>query len=146
MGKMSSALLIVFAIEVSLFIFSKPGDTSENTSLFQFLINPQSWTQLSFMSYITLAVVGIGAGTIIIGSLITGRDWVWRAGVAATFVTFGAVIFHLWIFLFAHLDSIFETGATEGPIRLGQILATLIVAPLLIYFITVIFDFISGKD
>ena len=137
MGKMMNALLLVFALEIAFALF--PASGFETTSLTEFLKNPGLWNITSFFNSISGLVVGIGIGAIIIGSLWSGNDWIWRAAIIAVFITFGAVLAQLSQFLFAHLTFI-------GVIEARSLIVAAVVGPLLLYFIMASLDFISGKD
>lgn len=137
MGKMFNALLLVFAIEVAFILFPAPDYST--TSLLSFLQNPFLWTAETWFSNILNSVTALGATAIIVGSFITGRDWIWRAGLVATFLTFGAVTFQLWLFLNAHLTYI---GVDAGR----SIITTVLASPLTLYFVMTSLDFVSGKD
>jgi len=137
MGKMFNALLLVIAIEIAFSLFPVPETTT--TSLLDFLQNPSLWSTSGWFTFITSSIVGLGAAAIFIGSFITGRDWVWRTTIIATYITFGAVIMQMWVFLNAHLLYLNVMAAR-------RLITTIIVAPFLLYFISVCLDFISGKD
>lgn len=140
MGKMQTALLVVFAIELAMAFFVVPiGEGSNPTSFMDFLVNPTTWSGNAWFSGTLTAITAIGVGAIVIGSFITGRDWIFRATLVAVFLTFGAVIFQLWAFINAHLAYINVEAARE-------LVTTVLVSPLLVYFIFAGLDFISGKD
>ena len=139
MGKMMNALMLVFGIELAIFIFVKPG--YEATSMFGFFIDLISWNTDSFLKFSIDKIALLGIAGIVVGAFITKHDWIWRAGMAsATFFTFGSVIAQFWGFLNAHLGSIITSADAS------QYIAAIITAPLMFYFIFAAIDFISGKD
>jgi len=145
MGKMLNALLLVFAIEVSFYIFPNPA--YEQTSLFLFLLNPQAWANMPFLGLFVTAIAGISiAAALVIGTFVSpgGREWVWRAVLAATFFTFGATTFHLSTFFYGHLKMYFPYETLI--FNTSTILTAVLVAPFVLYFIFAALDFISGKD
>ena len=137
MGKMMNALLLVFVIELALFLFTSSDASS--TSLFDFLMGMSEWDASTLLSLVFRDVALLGVIGIAIGSFVTKNDWIWRAGmIAATFFTFGSVISQLWIFFNAHLPI--------SNVTLQNYVAGILVAPLMLYFIFASIDFISGKD
>lgn len=137
MGKMFNALLLVVAIEIAFALF--PAPDSSTTSLLDFLENPSLWDANTWLFNILTSVTALGATAIIIGSFITGRDWIWRASLVAMFLTFGAVIMQLWIFINAHFVFI-------GVEAARRLFTTILVAPLMLYFVVTVLDFVSAKD
>lgn len=139
MGKMMGALLLIFAIEMAFFLFPIRGDPEVGTtSLFAMLTNPTTWASGAFLSSFLGIVSILGFAAIIVGSFITRNDWILRATLVATMITFGAVLAQLWIFVNAHFTYIGIDNA--------WIFASLITGPLLIYFLFTAVDFITGKD
>lgn len=143
MGKMLTALIMVILIEFSLGLFVSciPADgvVCENkTSLFTFILDPQDWSLIGFIDLIldnTLLIAG--SSLIIAGFLLTPRyDFVIYAGIAFVFVSFGQTLYFLWQQLAAL--GLFGDAA--------PIIASLILAGPLIYFIIAVLDFIRGRD
>jgi len=137
MGKMFNALLIVIAIEIAFALF--PAAEYSSSSLITFLLNPTSWDSSSWLSYLLNSVTALGAAAIIVGTIFSKQDWIWRAGLIGTFLTFGAVIVQLWLFVNAHLTYI-------GVEAARALIVSMLISPVLLYFIMVSLDFISGKD
>lgn len=143
MGKMLNALMIVLAIEITLYIFVVPEQAvGDYTSIFDFLLNLQNWANMQWYEILFNSVETIGAATIIAGSIITARDWVWRAGlVTGSILTFGAATIKLFQFIISHI-----TDYTSASTSISTGIAMIMVAPIVMYFIFASLDFISGKD
>jgi len=137
MGKMFGALLLIIAIEISFVLFPAPDYST--TSLLDFLESPFLWDANTWFNSILTSVTALGAAAIMVGSFVTGRDWIWRAGLVGMFLSFGAVILQLWLFINAHM-------AFVGVEEARKIITTILVSPLMLYFVMVALDFVSGKD
>lgn len=155
MGKMISLLLMVFAIEMALFIFTGSGNSQSN-SLFALIFNPPfqgaTTSSLDFTTgnvgsnvlltqiYVLVAAfVAVGAVSIISGSAFKPDS--------VLFATFSAVlaamcflsIVKLWTAIYSY------AGGTLDP-QTGGIIASLITAPIfIVWFITAV-DFIRRPD
>lgn len=138
MGQMKNALLLVFAIEAAFYIFLETGYSE--TSLFTFLLGPENWEAIPYLNSIITAVALLGAAGIVVGTFISpgGREWIWRAAMVSTSITFGSALFHLSDFVYGAIHNYFPENAA--------ILTALVISPFLLYFIFVSIDFISGKD
>ena len=140
MGKMLLALVLVLAIELSMVFFVTGGD-SDQTSLMDFLLNMEDWSTTDFVGYLIGNLTILGGTAIIVGTFFTKQDWLWRAGMlVAYFFTFGSVIAGLYTFLNAGL-----AGYIAEPMG-RQLVSISLVGPLILYFIMVSIDFVSGKD
>ena len=144
MGKMLTALLIVFLIEASISIFMvgepAPGEeTEEKTSFFEWLFNPQDWGVSDILGEIdsTIFLIG-GAVAITVGTLWMKSEFLVYAGVASVFLSFGATLYRLWQ----------ETAKISffGGEAVGQIMATTLLGCVFIYFLISVMDYARGKD
>jgi len=139
MGKMIAALWIVFVIEISLTIFQMP--TLTNTALVTFLKGPSA-TTLSELSFFSIFNERIGAlliaGAVFVGALFVLRPEIVPAGVALTLFTFIYSIISLWQAI--NSQAIFTDAGSSG------LIATIITAPLLLYYIIVVFDYFRKPD
>ena len=142
MGKMMSALLLIFAIEMALFLFVS-GDTADSTSLFSFLLNPNI-SSAPFYIYLTSAISGVGLALIVVGSFFTKTEFIWRAGVVTVFTSFSGVLIRLWQFI--EKEGAMFGGIGTSGVSTSAVIATIIVGPLLIFFLMAAVDFISAKD
>ena len=136
MGKMITALMLVFAIEFSLFIFQF---NVSGSSLFDFLTNPTSSGLEEFSLYNlfvdsleTLTVLG----AVIATSLFIIRPETIPALIALSVITFIFSIIHLWTVIAS--QSVFGDAS--------NIVATIIAAPLLIYYLVTVIDFWRKPD
>jgi len=134
MGKMKLAIMMCLITEISLYLFV----SSENkiTSLLGFFLNIETWTTSSFFAWFIPSVALIGAGAIIIGTFVNKVDWIWRAGVATVFMTFASSLIFLGRFIYSQ-DILSPANA---------ILTTMMIAPLFLFYLFAIIDFISAKD
>lgn len=145
--KVFNLIIILVVIEFSLFLFTldvNPEDIAEgryagnSTSIFQTLLSPQGWEANSFLSWLWQNKIALVAGlsTIFIGSLVVSRKFAWKAGLfTGTFLGFGAVIIHLWNFLY-NINLWDNTGV-------ALVMATVLVSPLLLYFILTTIEYLS---
>ena len=131
MVKLTAALIIVFVIEVALVFFG--GTSYNNSSVYDFLINPTSFTSSAFIIMMTLIVVVAGAAYIVPGTFIQLNQWALFATAAALMLTYALSITHLWAFLAGQLGSIFDA-------TFGNLIASLICAPILIFYVITIIE------
>lgn len=142
MGRMFKALGLVFIIEIALLLF--PQATYTQTSIYEFVTNPFLWSQSGFLQFLLPLLIGLGISSTIIGSYFNKIDWVFRGTMAATFVTFGASLFHL--FSFINGTGLFA-GASSSPLLNSSVLmSAIITGPVMLYYLGAVVDFISGKD
>jgi hypothetical protein len=134
MGKLASSLLFIFCLEITLYLFVTATGGTTLLGMVLNLVNSGTTFNVWF-----LAIIGtIGTGAIIIGTFTSQVDWIFRASmVTLTFVTFSLVFGDLARFIYS-----FEaTLGTTTPI-----VAAILIGPLMIYYLMVLIDFISGKD
>lgn len=143
MGKMLTALVIIFAIELamSLFITCYPGEgvTCEGkTYLFSLLVNPQDWSTNNLLSWLKDNVLLLGGVLTIIAGLtiFTKVDFVIYLGIAAVFYSFGQTLFQLW-------QQIANIGFFGDG---GNVMASIFVGGLIIYFLIAVLDYARGRD
>jgi hypothetical protein len=136
MGKMLSALLFVFVIQISMMIAL--GVDAPGSSLWKIATNPTDWSGTDIYGFLvdTLAVAAVAG--IVIGTLWFKSDFLVFASVAGLFLTFGTGLYHLH----QQLNNIFGS-AILAP---GITIATLITAPLVIAYIYLILAFWRGND
>lgn len=128
---MSKMLLIVFAINISLFIALGVEGLPGN-ELYNFLINPFNWEGSSLMKVLVSLTV-LGAGVIAVGAVFGKTDLIVFGALAATLLTFGMPLSRLFI----------EISLGTG----SKIPAMLFVSPIiLIYIFTVILWWRGGTQ
>jgi len=134
---MTYALILVLVIEVVMYLV--PGQVVGNTSLTTFLLNPSAWVNSDYMRWLNLSLAAIGAGGIIAGTFVNKFDWVFRAGLITTFLSFGLVITRLWQYLYSKVTPLIGSEHATYVVAL-------IVGPIIIFYFMTLIDFISAKD
>ena len=94
-------------------------------------------TSQGFYVLLITAVATVGLGGILLGTGMSSTDWIWRAVIAGTIITFSAVLIHVFTF-------IIDKGVLLGGFTIP--LAMIVSGALGIYFFVTILDFVSGKD
>jgi len=132
MSKLTGALLIVFLIELSLVFFG--GTTYDKSSLYSFLINPTGFGASVF--YLAMAaILAVSAlATVVPGAFYQVNQWALFAVAGVSIITFVANITHLWAFINGQLVGIFSNPT------MGGLIASLITAPLLIFYIVAVIE------
>jgi hypothetical protein len=137
MGKMTMALLLVFAIELSLSLFMSSTPTGGQTALYTLLINPGSADTSGFW---LLFIGRMGALTtlsgIVAGFLFLVRVEPAYAMISGTLITFGLNLARLWV-------AISSQGVFGDS---GNIIATICVSPLLIFYVMACMDYIRSPN
>jgi len=139
MGKFVYAILLVFVVELALFLFQ--GTTYVNTPVFELLLNPNNL--LSDVIYIALllALGALGASVIIPGNFIQLNVYAIYAGLAIAFISFIASIAHLWTFV---NDAI---GGLEGVATVDATwISGLIVAPFIIFYLLAVTEWVRSNS
>lgn len=137
MGKMLNAIMIALAIEIAMYLFVKTGSAIVAFPVFNFIINSFGWSSNAFVAWLITAIGVIGVGTVVLGLYKGQQDWVFRAGLGATFITFGMIVA---VDLFTFISSQVILGSAHF------IIAGIIVAPLSLFYLLTVVDFISAKD
>jgi len=136
MGRMLyQALILILALEIGFAFFEGTGVT--NSPVYLFVNNFINMSSTGFYVLIFTAIATIGVGGILVGTQIIKSDWVWRAILAGTFITFGAILVQVYTFILREGDLL--KGATTP-------LALIVSGSLGLFFLMTILDFISGKD
>ena len=131
MNKMYNALLMTIIIEVALKMFTSEEITP--TPLYDWVIDPGQWTITTFLgTWILPSLTLLTAGGIIVGSFFNRTDWIFRLALVATWITFGAVLAHLWVYIYSVI-----------PGDAKVIVAFISVFPLLLYYFMASIDYIS---
>jgi hypothetical protein len=133
-AKLLNALILIFVINAALILFTDvavPG-----SSLWTLLQNPQNWSNLDLIDFITDSFVVIGTTAIVVGSLLGKADFAIFATIATVFFSFGATLYNFW----QYINSQGIWAGAEGWI------AVIFVSPLLLAYIYVILSFWRGTD
>lgn len=136
MGKFMAALLLVFVLELSMFLFVA-ADSSNNggTTLFTWLKAPVSSSN-PFYGNILQNIEKIATiSAIVVGFFFIVRVEVAYAGIAVVAVTFFLNITRFWAFIASQ-------GAWGTDVNSGWLPATLICAPIIIFYTIATFDYI----
>ena len=136
MGKYVYAVMMVFTIEFALYLFG--GTTYSSTSLFGILFNPSILLSSPLYIAITVALAAFAASAIIPLNTFQINIYALYAGLAAAFISFSLSIVHLWTFINLQLS-----GALT--IQMAQIIATLITAPFLAYYLISTAEWVRGN-
>jgi len=135
MGKMTAALILVFAIELALTLFLNQSASTNPTALYSLLNNPVGLSTNNLFALFAGRMAAIAAlSAIVVGFFFIIRIETAYALIAATFILFAWNIVHLWL-------AISSQGIFGGA---GPLVATLITGPLLIFYIMATMDWIRA--
>ena len=129
------ALILVLMIEIGFALFETTGVTT--SPVYDYVYGFVSMTSQGFYVLLITAVATVGLGGILLGTGMSSTDWIWRAVIAGTIITFSAVLIHVFTF-------IIDKGVLLGGFTIP--LAMIVSGALGIYFFVTILDFVSGKD
>lgn len=127
-------LLFIVAINLSIVIFV--GGNVPFSSLWDLIVNPQNWSNLSLMGLIGDAVALSAVVGIVVGSFWTKSDFLVFAGITGVFLSFGIS--------FAELYSRLNQWEVLG--QSNSYIALIFAAPLVITYIYVILKFWRNAD
>jgi len=136
MGKFTYAILLVFIVELSLWLFG--GTSYSNSSLFNLLTDPSTLMTSSWYAIITIALAAFAGSAFIIGNLYSINIYALYAGIGTAFIGFALSIVHLWSFINGQLVAV-------DP-KLALVVSALITAPLLIYYIISITEWVRSNQ
>lgn len=137
MGKMVAALLLAFTLELALALFMT-GDTS-HTSLYSYLIDPSSSSSSAWYGFFFENIGKIATlSAIIVGFFFIIRTEVAYAGIVIVAIAFISNIVSVW-----QAVSSQEWFSTQQN---ANLVATLICAPLFIFYLISVFDYIRRPD
>lgn len=141
MGKMFNATLILIAINISIFLFPKSGETQSD--LISFVFNPTSWTDSTLLNSMLLGL-GVSALTIgaliAIGTFVMKLDFVVFASLVIPLLALGITITNLFQFLYGFIS------AHVGDLVLAAILSSIFGGILALWYFFVVLDFWRGRD
>ena len=134
MGKMQNALIFTAMLELVMLIFQ---NNTAGTSLLTFILNPYLFTQLPWWiminNYLWFAAAG---GTIVAGLLLYRIDFPLYLSVAVVFAGFIMAIIQLWQWIASQL----------WFLDANNIIATIVCAPLLIYYLLTTMEWARRAD
>lgn len=140
MGKMQNALIVTAILDLAMFLFY---NNITQTSLLSWILNPSHFTSGNFFSIWNLNLfTALGAFTIIVGLYFIRNDFILYVAIAAVLVTFGATIYEFWNWIQVSIAPL-NTLTTDST---SSIVASIVVLPLLIYYIFSVSDFARGRD
>jgi len=149
MGKMINVLIIFVLIELAttLFISCVGVGCEETTSLFDVLLNPQDWNASTLWDLVkTNAFLLGGATAIAVGTLWMKSEFLVYAGITSTFFGFGHNLYRFWqgISTLPFLAS--SVATASGVPSVGQMIASIFLAGIMVYVLIAMLDFARGRD
>ena len=133
MAKITAALILVFAIELSMFLVI--NNPSTHTSLFSYIVDPSNTLNNPFYNLFTGQIGQIASiGAVVVGFFFILRTEVIYAGVSIVIIAFITNIVQVWVLI--RSQSWFNDPTTSGTV------ATLITAPLFIFYLIATLDYI----
>lgn len=142
MGKLYNALIIVFAVNFALILFT--SQSIPTSDLWKFLLSPFDWSNLSLYAFLSDTLLVAGVGAIILGSIWVKQDWIMYAGIAGVFLSFGATLFGAWTFFQSHMSSIVGC-ALPTACQQADYLATMFISPIILFYIVAIFEWVRSN-
>lgn len=137
MGKMTMALIFVVGIELALTLFMSNSTSTDHTVLYNLLIDPSNLGLSGFYQLFIARIGAIGAlSAIVAGFLFLVRVEPAYAILSATLITFSLNIAQLWITI--------NSQGVFGDAH--SLVATLIVSPILVFYIMACMDYIRSPN
>lgn len=166
MGKMFNAVILTVFIQLALILFS--GSTyqlvssnsattnlsnvvlsNSSNQMTSYFLDPTSWTNAPLISFLFSPwglLIGIGA--VAIGYLVFRLEVLIFAPMVAVIAGFGAVTVELWSYVYSISAPLLADSCTTvggcGPLQ--GLIASLLVSPLIIWYIFVCYDWWRGRD
>jgi len=137
MGKLYPALMLIVAIEIAMKLWL--GVTTPVTSILSLILLPYNWSLTSFVISAANVIGLAGLAGVVIGSFWSKGDFLVFAGVAALFFSYGKVFGQL----FTTISTVVDKGSFYHA---GTLIATLIIAPIIVLYIYTVFKFWRGDD
>jgi hypothetical protein len=129
MGKFVYSIMMVFIIELALYIFA--GTTYGNTSIFNFIFNPSAVSTLYLFIY--GAIIGFATIGIVASSFFSLNIYGMYASICAVLITYAMSIMHLWSFIYGTLAD--RLGECTTGVCFPQVITVMIIAPFLITYL-----------
>ncbi|GAG57368.1 unnamed protein product [marine sediment metagenome] len=136
MGKFTYAVLMVFLIEMALWLFA--GTEYSQSTLFAIISDPSTLLSNPLYILITVTLVAFGAAAIIPGNLFQVNIYALYAGLSAIFISFSVSIVHLWQFIYGELSGI--------TIEFALPITILIIAPFLVTYILATVEWVRSNQ
>ena len=143
MGKMVYLLMLVIASQIGLLVVF---GTSSSSSLLQLFLTPNTqWDSLGLSNVINIAIAGIAAASLIIGTLIYKSDFLVLAGMAGVLYDFGRGLANVWQQACSSFAPYMTTTNTCTGV-VPQLAASLLISPLILLYIFVVIEWWRGRD
>ena len=147
MGKMLNGLILIVLLEIAMFAIA--GVTYSGSGILEFLLKPLVWNDSNWLSWIIIGLQATATTAIIVGTIVSRSDWVWRLGIIVVFITYMAIIFQFFTWLRTMLDAeigieLYEVAGVG--LSAGGFIAFIVTFPMILYYLTICYDFVSGKD
>ena len=154
MGKMFNSLLLSGIASIALLLFDGAGQLSIIGQLF---LAPQTGWGTFLTSALTTALGGLsilGGAAIIVGAVVIKQDWLVRAGLFTTLVSWvEAPLIGLWQFMGAKIfpletctNSYTCSQFINGASSLGMIISGLIIGPIILYALWACWSYIWAPE
>lgn len=138
MGKFTYAVLMAFAMELSLYFFG--GVNYSQTSLFSVLLNPSNLSSSSLWATIKLAVAALAAAQIIVGNFYQINIYALYALVIGVVLSFALAIVNFSSWMLAEVS-----GIVNSP-EIANFVTAIFMAPLLLYFIIACLEWVRANQ
>lgn len=136
MSKIIYALLVLFAIDFSIYLFA--GTSYSNSSLFGLLSDPSNLVQSSLYDKLNVALGALGLTTIVIGTFFNLNIYGMYASISAVFLSFSKILVNLWNFINGELRILEVDGHSA--------IATIVVAPLMLTYLILVANYVRAND
>jgi len=133
------AIMLVVLIESALYFWAGTGVAK--TSLFTLLLNPLSISTTVFYGVIFAAMTIFAASAIIPGSFVNINIYALYAGIGLVLITFIEHLGHFYTFIHGELATIASLEAT----MVATLLEFLIMAPLIIFYLTAMAEWVRSN-
>ena len=133
MANLTKLMLVIVAIYI-VFAFTGALEITTPNEMYDLMTNPEGWSGSSMFTLLNGALTAIGAGLVIVGTLLPGKnDLLVFGGLSIVFLSFGAAFAELFTLIAADAEAMFTGG--------GNIIATLFVSPIIVIFFMTIISF-----
>lgn len=144
MGKVANFLIVAVIFQVALMLFAgqysglaDPGaDTNSTMSITNLVVNPQNWLSNPFLEYLNAALFAFGIAAVVAGLYFIRNEWIVYAGIGGVFLSFGISVYNFWQYMSGQ-------NLWSGA---DNIIITLLMLPVFVFFVITVLDFTRGKD
>lgn len=138
MGKIMYALLMVFSIEFALTLFG--GQNIVSTTLYDFVSNPTVIKSSAIFAAVIIALGLFAKAVVTPGQYAQVNLFAMYAGLAIVFIYFLYSIVHLHVWLVGQLSTLMASQQLAGFIT------TMITAPLLIFYMIAVVEWVRSNQ